>query len=360
MKPFFGLFFVLLSINSWGQGTVKKVLFVGNSYTYTWNLPRLVEQVANSTGDGIQWDMAAPGGADFITHVAFNPATTTKIKAGIWDYVVLQEQSLSPATPDIHTAITLFRYAKILDSLINTFNPCAETMFYMTWGRRDVDSVLCEFYTTQYNWPYFCSTTSMDSVIRKRYQMVADSNKAEISPVGAVWAHLRRTQPTINLYALDGSHPSLRGSYAAACSFYTAIFRKNPELITFNAGLPPAEAALIRSAARQVVFDSLSYWNIGKHDSLNQINCTNLTLDSETVTTPWQLYPNPTNHSLRLKGEAHLNKERVQVEIINSTGEICLTETLKLEEDLDISILEPGLYFLKIENDLNWHRFIKL
>jgi hypothetical protein len=31
-----------------------------------------------------------------------------------------------------------------------------------------------------------------------------------------------------------------------------------------------------------------------------------------------------------------------------------------LEEDLDISILEPGLYFLKIENDLNWHRFIKL
>jgi hypothetical protein len=43
--------------------------------------------------------------------------------------------------------------------------------------------------------------------------------------------------PEIELYATDGSHPSAAGSYAAACSFYSVILRKNPVDITYDFGL---------------------------------------------------------------------------------------------------------------------------
>ncbi len=71
---------------------------------------------------------------------------------------------------------------------------------------------------------------------------------------------------TIELYSSDFSHPSFAGSYAAAATFYTLIFQKDPSLITDDAGLNPAVAQTIRNAAKVVAFDSLAQWNVGKFD----------------------------------------------------------------------------------------------
>jgi len=35
--------------------------------------------------------------------------------------------------------------------------------------------------------------------------------------------------PTIGLYYVDGKHPSLEGTYLAACVFYAALYGKSPE-----------------------------------------------------------------------------------------------------------------------------------
>jgi hypothetical protein len=40
----------------------KNVLFIGNSYTYYNNMPMMLSQMANSTGDNINTDSSAPGG----------------------------------------------------------------------------------------------------------------------------------------------------------------------------------------------------------------------------------------------------------------------------------------------------------
>lgn len=95
---------------------------------------------------------------------------------------------------------------------------------------------------------------------------MADNNEAIISPVGAVWKYIRQNFPSIELYQADESHPSVAGTYAAACSFYTAMFRKDPSTITFNSTLSAPDAENIRSAAKIIVYDSLLNWHIGEYD----------------------------------------------------------------------------------------------
>jgi len=78
-----------------------------------------------------------------------------------------------------------------------------------------------------------------------------------------LWRYLRTNHPTMELYQSDESHPSLAGTYAAACSFYAVILRKDPTLITYDGGLPAAEALAIRAAAKWVVYQNLGDLNMG-------------------------------------------------------------------------------------------------
>jgi hypothetical protein len=203
------------------------------------------------------FDSNAPGGYTFALH-ATTAGTIDNIALGTWDYVVLQEQSQLPSFPIDQVEAEVFPYAHELDSMILAANPCTETMFYMTWGRKNGDALNCA------SWPPVCTYSGMDSLLHERYMMMGADNEAEVSPVGAVWHYLRTYEPAIELYAADESHPSLAGSYAAACTFYAAIFRKDPEAITYDPGLG-ANAAVIRGAAKAIVYDSLSNWYIGAY-----------------------------------------------------------------------------------------------
>jgi hypothetical protein len=72
--------------------------------------------------------------------------------------------------------------------------------------------------------------------------------------------------PSVNLYEMDDSHPSLHGSYAAAVTFYTILCGKNPTLISFNPGLPPAEANQIRQIVLLSVYSKLAKFGVGSFD----------------------------------------------------------------------------------------------
>ena len=249
----------ILLIQYASSQTTKQVLFLGNSYTAANNLPQLTAQVALSCNDTLIYDSNTPGGYTFEMHTT-NPTTLAKIAIGNWDYVVLQEQSQLPALQNYVVEQDVFPYASFLDSLINLHNPCAETMLYMTWGRKNGDSGFCP------SWPPVCTYEGMDSLLHLRYMMMAIQNDAVVSPVGFVWNHIRQNYPSIELYSGDESHPSVAGSYAAACCFYTSIFRKNPENISYNSSLSQADADSIKKAVRTVVFDNFSEWFIGVYD----------------------------------------------------------------------------------------------
>ena len=233
----------------------KRVLFLGNSYTGVNNLPQMVANVAQSMGDSLIFDSNTPGGYTLQGH-STNAASQAKIAQGGWDYVVLQEQSQLPSFPWSQYASLSLPYADSLCRQIRTADSCAIPLFYMTWGRKNGDQSNCA------SNPPLCTYAGMQHLLHDRYILMADTNNAQVAPVGAVWREVRASNPNIELYQSDESHPSLEGSYLAACTFYASIFHKSP------VGAAPAptmfamDALAIQQQAAATVFDSLNVWMI--------------------------------------------------------------------------------------------------
>jgi len=260
MKKFVFLIFLFLAITFTSRGDTIRALFLGNSYTAAHNLPELVARIAHSCGDSLYYQSNTPGGYTFQGH-STNVQSISMIQQGNWDYLILQEQSQIPSFPDQQVETQCFPFAHYLDSIFMVYNPCGETVFYRTWGRKNGDSQNCP------TWPPVCTYAGMDSILAANYRKMADSNQALLCPAGDVWHYIRENSGTaIELYDSDGSHPSASGAMATALSFYSIFFRKNPGPNIFQYTLSPADYAICLNAAQLVAYDSLAHWNVGKYD----------------------------------------------------------------------------------------------
>ncbi len=277
MKNIF-ILIALFSITINGNSQSKSVLFIGNSYTGVNNLPLLTSNLATSAGFTLNFYSQTPGGAQLINHIS-NSAVINAIYSNSWDYVVLQEQSQKPSFGHASVSANVYPYAKRLCDTIRMSDSCTQPIFYMTWGRKFGDAGNCGIA------PWLCTYDGMDSALAVSYNTMGKQNDAFVSPVGAVWNYIIKNYPTINLYSSDNSHPSIKGSYAAACTFFSVIFRADPTLITNNSTLSTADAIAIRNAVKLVCYDSLSKWNVGNFDpeagfSYNQSGATVVFSDS--------------------------------------------------------------------------------
>jgi len=250
---------VFLLLPAFAHAQTKDVLFLGNSYTYVNDLPGTLRQLALSLGDTVNTAQSTPGGYTFQGHTSL-AASQQLIDQGGWDFVVLQEQSQIPSFPIGQVQTDCFPYAAQLVDSIKAHSPCAEAVFYMTWGRQNGDAGNCA------SWPPVCTFDGMNALLRERYLMMAVDNDAWCAPVGAAWKRTRDQQPAINLYSTDGSHPSPEGTYLAACTFYATLYRSSPVGAGYTAGLDPATAATLQDIAASTVLDSLGTWNIGVND----------------------------------------------------------------------------------------------
>ncbi|MBL4592527.1 MAG: hypothetical protein JKX68_01785, partial [Flavobacteriales bacterium] len=119
------------------NGQITNVLFLGNSYTNVNNLPLLVKNVALSFGDTINTNQNTPGGYTYNLHTT-NSTTLSLIQSQQWDFVILQEQSQIPSLPQSITGSDYsVPHSITLNNLIKNNYSCTETVFYMTWGRKN-------------------------------------------------------------------------------------------------------------------------------------------------------------------------------------------------------------------------------
>ncbi len=258
MKKF--IITMLLGITSMqANSQVTQVLFIGNSYTGVNNLPQLFSDLSLSLGDSVFVDTYNPGGYTFEMH-AVDANTIAKINSRSWDFVVLQEQSQRPSFPPAQVAQDVYPYARQLDSLILLNNPCTETVFYMTWGRKYGDQGNCAF------WPPVCTFLGMQEELRNSYVQMANDNAALVAPVGRAWQSSWTQDSSINLWSSDNSHPSIEGSYLAACVFYETIFRNSCVNAPFISTVTNSTASFLQQVAHLIVVDSLATWKIGSYD----------------------------------------------------------------------------------------------
>ena len=74
-------------------------------------------------------------------------------------------------------------------------------------------------------------------------------------PAGLAFAKSIEQRPELNLYAADKRHPSLAGTYLAACTIYAALFKKSPVGLKYTAGLDDAIGNHLQTVAWETVQD---------------------------------------------------------------------------------------------------------
>lgn len=171
-----------------------KILFVGNSYTFFWNMPAVVEYM----GKSLNWEVrqSAAGGATWEDHTkgAKGLATLDKIKSADWDYVVLQNHSRSA----LERPVEFQEQGQKLIDLVKAHG--AVPVLYCTWATEQEPEML-------------------EPVLRG-YRTLAERNGIDYIPAGEVWQSIRARQPGLKLSMDDGSHPSALGSFLNALLFY--------------------------------------------------------------------------------------------------------------------------------------------
>jgi Tol biopolymer transport system component len=223
------------------------VLFIGNSLTFYNNLPEMFAALTRSAGRDVEVDMAAIGGATLAYHAAA-PSTVDRMAGRNWDYVILQEQGRIPAIEEERKA-EMYPAVRQLERRISEIG--AETVLFMTWGRRDglPEDGLPEFAT-------------MQSQVGAGYSEIADELGVMVAPVGIAWQSALSQYEELDLWQADGGHPSRAGSYLAACVFYAVIYQQSPEGLMFLGGLPRETADPLQVVASHTVLEDPDQWNI--------------------------------------------------------------------------------------------------
>jgi hypothetical protein len=205
------------------KSTSFKMLFIGNSFTQRNNLPVLLAELAAARGLQVEHELISVGGASLRTH--WNAGHAAKaIATGGHDYVVLQEQSTLPVknparmAENVHLFNTAIKQAK------------AKTVLYMTWARKH--------------------SPEAQQLISDAYNTIGGELDAIVVPVGLAWQSFLSKHNEPSLYDRDQSHPTLAGSYLAACVFLVTLLKANPVGIESGpAGLSGQDRTVIQNAA---------------------------------------------------------------------------------------------------------------
>ena len=199
------------------------VLFIGNSFAARNNLPGMVATLAGAAGARMDHRLITAGGASLRMHWNKGEAQRA-IADGGYDYVVLQEQSTLP----VKNAARMHENVRLFHPVIEEAG--AKTALYLTWARQH--------------------SPSTQQAITGAYQSIGREIGATVVPVGVVWQRFLAEHDTPVLYDRDQGHPTLAGSYLAACVFFSTLFDRSPVGIDGKIeGLSPAETKLLQRAA---------------------------------------------------------------------------------------------------------------
>ncbi|MFM6935035.1 MAG: DUF4886 domain-containing protein [Flavobacteriales bacterium] len=246
-------FIVLASLYSFSWSQSMRVLFIGNSYTHYNNMPKIFHDLANSKNINVDVHMSAKSSHTFQMH-SERMDLYQDIRKEKWDYVILQGFSRELAYDYKKLDSTVVPYVRRISDSIYHQNPCATILLYDTWG------YLNGFPEDSININY----QIMSDHIHQGYLYLSQRFDFPIVPVGKIWETVKENNPQINLYQEDKQHPSKYGSYLAACSFYAAIFKQNPNS-SFTDGLSLDQAKYIQNTAFTIVDQNMTRYLLNRN-----------------------------------------------------------------------------------------------
>jgi len=217
-------------------GPCERVLFIGNSYTYVNDLPAVFRHVARAAGHAVVTGIVANGGETLEGH-ASSTETTAEIAQG-WQVVVLQEQSEIPSVASIRQQ-AMYPAVRELVALIRTQG--GSPVLLQTWAHRDgwSDNGL--------------DYAAMQAGIDAGYREIGAELGVQVAPAGDAWQRAQSGLADAGLWQADGSHPTVAGTYLAACVLFAEIFGASPVGISSTEGLSDAGARALQEVAWSTV-----------------------------------------------------------------------------------------------------------
>lgn len=215
-----------------------RVLLVGNSYTMHHSLHSMLQRLAAQVEGGprMSVDAVAHGGYSLSNHLRTGQALA-RIRAGHYTHVVLQGHSMSAVDHPDKLIADAKRFKQAIDAA------AGQTVFYATWAR----SPEVRLYRTHKSVRSFAQ---MSMLVSSTYFELSSLLRAGLAPVGSAFERALVEHPRLTLWGSDGSHPSVAGSYMAACVLYGAITGLDPSLTRYVPNsMKPEDAELVRGVA---------------------------------------------------------------------------------------------------------------
>lgn len=227
--------------------TPESILWVGNSFFYYNNsmhnhFGRLVSSGGSGSrvrstsvtvsGSGIDWhdmnSLLRPDGLGRYSFVGDNEIRFNKAGRQ-YDTAIMMDCSQCPVHPQLQ-AVFHDTARKHSQSLVREG---VRPVLFMSWAYKD--------------------KPEMTAQLAEQYTLAGNANDALVIPAGLAFARAIAKRADIELYEADKRHPSLAGTYLAACTAYATLYRKTPVGLSYTAGLNPEVVALLQSAAWESV-----------------------------------------------------------------------------------------------------------
>lgn len=227
----------------------ESILWVGNSFFYYNNsmhghFSQLVASAGPAarvrgtsvtiSGSGLDWhdieSLLRPNGLgrySFVgdNEIRFNPPGRQ------YDTAIMMDCSQCPIHPQLQGAFheTVRKYSDTLKQA------GVRPVLFMSWAYKD--------------------KPEMTAMLAEQYTRAGNANDAVVVPAGLAFAKAIAKRPDVELYVADKRHPSLAGTYLAACTVYATLYRRSPVGLSYTAGLSPELATLLQTSAWEALQD---------------------------------------------------------------------------------------------------------
>jgi len=238
-------------VTTLGPDFPKTEIFIGNSFFYYNNsmhghvlgLERAADPAHKNdyratsvtiSGSGFDWhDVESYFRPNAVGSYSFddqNNIVFNKLDK-LFDVAILMDCSQCPIHPRLKTVFTEF--AKKGGDTVRAHG--ARPVFFMSWAYAD--------------------KPEMTSELAEAYTIAGNANDALVIPAGLAFARAVAKQPELNLYAPDKRHPSLAGTYLAACVVFSALTGRSPVGNSYLAGIDEPTARFLQNVAWETVLD---------------------------------------------------------------------------------------------------------
>ena len=227
----------------------KAVIYIGNSFFYYNNslhnhvlkLVRAADPAgdyratsATISGSGLDWhDVEALFSTTAMASYSFDDSNNVvpNARSKKFDAAILMDCSQCP----IHSELrTLFEESAAKDAA-TVRRHRADPVLFMSWAYAD--------------------KPEMTEQLAEAYTRAGNANGMLVIPAGLAFARAKKQQPDLVLNVEDKRHPTVAGTYLAACTVLASVYHRSPVGNAYRAGLDEKTATFLQKVAFETVQD---------------------------------------------------------------------------------------------------------